>query len=137
MALEKKRVILTFPSLLIEKPITYHLVKDYDFRVNILRAKILSGEEGRLLFEVEAEPEDLERGFEFLKSEGVSITPLSKEIQWNEDSCTHCGACTAVCGSGALSLDTGTWHLLFNVDKCVACEFCVNACPLGLFTVRF
>lgn len=137
MAEQKRRIILTFPPLVIEKPVTYHLVKDYNFKVNILRAKIVSGEEGRLLFEVQADEDDLERGLEFLRSEGVEVTPLSKEIRWNKEACTHCGACTAVCGSGALSLDMDTWHLSFDVDRCVACELCVNACPFGLLSVHF
>ena len=39
--MEKKiKVTLYFPANKVTKPITYHLVKDYDLKVNILNADI-------------------------------------------------------------------------------------------------
>jgi len=34
--MQKKKVVLTFPYKLINEPITYHLIKDYDLEVNII-----------------------------------------------------------------------------------------------------
>lgn len=35
----KKRFILNFPPDSGDKPLSYHLVKEYDIRINILKAK--------------------------------------------------------------------------------------------------
>lgn len=133
----KERFILNFPPKSSEKPITYYLIKDFDFKVNILRAEITAGKEGRLLIEVEAGEEDLKRGLDYLKNETVQIYPLSREINIDTDECVHCGLCTAVCISGALEMDRKSWELEFNPDKCVACELCINACPLRLIHLHF
>jgi len=133
----KERLILNFPPECSEKPITYHLIKDYNFKVNILKAEITPGKEGRLLIEIEAEQEDLEQGLRFLKDEGISIYSLSREVIIKKDECIHCGLCTAVCFPGALEVDRNSWKLIFNPEKCIACELCIQACPLRLINVCF
>ncbi len=35
----KKRLVLAFHSTLVDQPVVYHLVKDYDLQVNILRRR--------------------------------------------------------------------------------------------------
>ncbi|MFA6696533.1 MAG: 4Fe-4S dicluster domain-containing protein [Sphaerochaeta sp.] len=45
-----------------------------------------------------------------------------------------CGACTAVCSSGALWMDSEA-KLQFDVSHCVVCGLCVHACPMRLFEV--
>ena len=104
---------------------------------NILRATISGEQEGRLLMEVEAEPDKLEQGLAFLKSHNVTIIPLNQQITVDQDRCIHCGACTAVCLSGALSLDRDNWQLVFDSEKCVMCGLCVPACPLRLIRAEF
>lgn len=136
-ALRKTRVTLRFPPEVTEKPITYHLVKDFGLKVNILRAKIVPDEEGKLLMEIEAPEEDLEKALEFVRAEGVDVQPLSRQVVWDEQRCIHCGACTAVCGPGALSIDRQTWLLTFDSERCVACEMCVSACPVKVMRVTF
>lgn len=91
------RFTIKFPPESSKIPLTYHLIKDYDFMVNILRATISGEQEGRLLMEVEAEPDKLEQGLAFLKSHNVTIIPLNQQITVDQDRCIHCGACTAVC----------------------------------------
>lgn len=133
----KKRVVLTFPPELTEKPLTYHLVKDYDLAINILKAKITPGEEGKLVVELSNGSEErITEGLEFLTGQGVRIEPLSKEISLEEEECIHCGACTAVCSSGALCLGEDD-RLLFDRERCIVCELCVTACPLGIIRVTF
>lgn len=136
-ALKKTRVILRFPPEVTEKPITYHLVKDFGLKVNILRAKIVPDEEGKLLMEIEAPEQDLERALEFVRAEGVDVQPLSRQVVWDGQRCIHCGACTAVCGPGALSIDRRTWLVTFDPQRCVACELCVSACPVKVMRVTF
>ena len=131
------RFTIKFPPESSKIPLTYHLIKDYDFMVNILRATISGEQVGRLLMEVEAEPDKLEQGLAFLKSHNVTIIPLNQQITVDQDRCIHCGACTAVCLSGALSLDRDNWQLVFDSEKCVMCGLCVPACPLRLIRAEF
>ncbi|HHY42843.1 MAG TPA: 4Fe-4S binding protein [Thermoanaerobacterales bacterium] len=44
--------------------------------------------------------------------------------------CIDCGACTAVCNSNALRLDTVSWSLIFDKQKCTGCKLCISACPM-------
>lgn len=135
--MKKVRVILEYPPECSDKPLTYHLVKDFDLRINILRGTITAGKEGKLLVEVESEEENIERGLDFLRGEGVGIKLMSQQVVLEEEKCIHCGACTAVCFSGALQMNRQDWKLLFEPEKCLACELCVAACPLQLINVGF
>lgn len=135
--MKKVRFIWEFPPECSDKPLTYHLVKDYDLRINILRGTITAGKEGKLLVEVEADEENIEQGLDFLRGEGIRIKLMSQQVVLDKEQCVHCGACTAVCFSGALTMDRQDWKLLFEPDKCLACELCVAACPLQLITVGF
>ena len=51
--MRKKRYILKFPAQSGDKPLSYHLVKDYDIRINILKAEVWPGKTGSLLLELE------------------------------------------------------------------------------------
>lgn len=133
----KRRFTIKFPPESTKIPLTYHLIKDYNLMVNILRAAITGEQEGRLLIEVEAEPDDLEHGLAFLKSHNVTIIPLDQQIRVDTSRCIHCGACTAVCFSGALTLDREKWELAFDHEKCVMCGLCVTACPLRIIRAEF
>jgi ferredoxin len=133
----KQRFTLNFPPESSEKPLTYHLIKDYNLKINILKAEITAGKEGHLLIEVEGDEADLENGLKFLMDENIEVIPLNQQITLKEDECVHCGACTAVCFPGALKLDRATWKLIFKPEECVVCGLCVNACPLGIINIGF
>jgi len=133
----KEKFTLIFPSESSTKPITYLLIKNYDIRVNILKAEITAGKEGHLLIEVEGEKDNLDNGLHFLKNENIDVIPIKSQINIKEDECVHCGACTAVCSSGALKLDRNTWKLNFNTEDCFVCGLCINACPLRIIDIGF
>lgn len=134
----KKRVILSFPAALTEEALTYHLVKDYDLVINILRAKITPGEEGRLVMELSnSTDEAIEEGLDYLRSHGVLVEELGHEINIDQDLCIDCGACTAVCVSRALTIGEPKWKLEFEKEKCILCELCVGSCPTGAIRVIF
>lgn len=138
MKVVKKRVVITFPAGLAEKPLTYHLVQDFDLVINILFARISPEEEGKLVLEIGNSTEErLEQGLAFLREQGAKVEPLTREITWNEAECIHCGACTAVCRPQALTLNPQSWQLSFDQNKCIVCEQCVTACPLGILRVSF
>ena len=60
----------------------------------------------------------------------------SQEVQRDKIKCTHCGACTAVCPTGALSIQRPRMTVRFNQKKCSVCELCVPACPTRAMEVH-
>lgn len=135
--MQKKRYVLKFPTQSGDKPLSYHLVKDFDIRINILKAEVRPGKTGSLVLELEATTSNLERGIAYLEENNVSCEPLNKKITWDQVRCVHCGNCTAVCFAGALEMDPQRWELQFDSEKCIVCEMCVPACPLNLFKIDF
>jgi L-aspartate semialdehyde sulfurtransferase ferredoxin len=133
--LQKRRVVLTFPPDRIERPVIYRLVKDYDLVLNILRAQV-NPEEGKMVLELEGPSDKIKEGLKYLRNQKISVDLLVKDIKLNTEECISCGACVAVCSSGALSLDIETAKLNFNRDKCILCGCCVVACPLSLIEVE-
>jgi ferredoxin len=134
----KKRIVLIFPPNLTDQPLTYHLVKDFDLSINILKAKITPGEEGKLVIEVSNDsPENIQAGINYLKSQGVIVEPVGTEILLEEKECIHCGSCTAVCPSRALTIGPPDWKLCFDKEECIVCEMCVKACPMQIIQVSF
>jgi NADPH-dependent glutamate synthase beta subunit-like oxidoreductase/NAD-dependent dihydropyrimidine dehydrogenase PreA subunit len=60
------------------------------------------------------------------------------EIKVNEDLCSGCGVCVAVCPYGASRLETSEDRLKSVVDdfKCKRCGVCVTVCPSGARTIK-
>ena len=121
----------------IKKPITYHLVKDYDLRINILHADIDQQKEGKLFVDLTGKMENIQKGLDFVEKEGVRYSIFTQSVIWNEEECIHCGTCTAVCPSAALTMDKKEWTLQFDRSKCMACGLCVKECPLQVIKVGF
>ena len=132
-----KRIVLTFPHKLLDEPIVYKLVKDFDLVFNILQAKITPREEGLMVLELKGKKENYAEGIKYLTSLGVRIQPLSQDVTMDEARCTHCGACISVCPTEALYIDKKTMKVIFDSDKCIACELCVRACPPRAMIVKF
>jgi len=132
-----KRVVLHFPPRLVEQPIIYKLVKDYNLVLNILKASVTPKEEGLMVLDLSGAREDYDRGIQYLQETGVKIQSLGQDIIRNEARCTHCGACVVICPTGALALDPQTRRVNFYEDKCTACELCVLPCPPRAMEVHF
>jgi L-aspartate semialdehyde sulfurtransferase ferredoxin len=133
----KKRVILRFKRNTIDKPIVYHLVKDFDLIYSILRANISPKAESMMVLEIEGGEANFIKGLEFLKSRKINIEPIEQDINKNEEKCVHCGVCTSVCAPHALAIDRKTMKVGFDYEKCVACELCVKVCPVKAMQVYF
>jgi len=131
----KKKIVLHFPEESIEKPLTYHLVKDYDLIPNILRAQI-DENEGMLVMDLEGAPDQIQKGIAFLKEQNVGIQEAIKDIIVDRERCVDCGSCTGVCRPGALAMGSD-WKLAFDQEKCVFCQLCINACPVRAIKVQF
>ena len=132
-----KRVVLQFPPRLVEQPIIYRLVKDYNLVLNILKASVTPKEEGLLVLELSGARKDYDKGIRYLTDTGVRVQSLGQNVTRNEARCTHCGACVAICPTDALALDTATRRVNFHPDRCTACELCVLACPPRAMEVHF
>ncbi len=133
----KEKYILEYTEQVVEEPIIYSLVKHFDVKVNILRAEISPGREGSMLVEIESEPDRLARAEAFLNEHFVRMIPIAESLGFQQEACIDCGACTAVCFSGCLTIGEPDWKLHVDRSKCIACGLCVPACPLGLFTLKF
>ena len=132
-----RKIVLKFPHRLVNQPIICSLVKQYNLDFNILKAQITPNEEGLLVVELKGEDKSFKEGMRFLKKTGVLMEPLSKDVNRDEIRCTHCGACLAVCSTGALAIDRCTMMVIFDNEKCIACELCIKACPPRAMVVNF
>jgi Fe-S-cluster-containing dehydrogenase component len=135
--MRKKRVVLTFPPGLIDQPIAYHLIKEYDLMVNILRGNITPKEQGRLIVEMSGKKRDVAAGMAYLSGLGIEMQSLAQDIKWHEKKCNHCTACIPICPSGALNVDRERMIVSFIKDKCIACELCISACPYKAIEIQF
>ena len=131
-----KRIVLRFPRRMVDRPIIYRLVKDYDLEFNILKASITPEQEGLMVLELKGNQAEYDKGVEFLIKAGVKIQSLSQDVTRNEERCTHCGACITVCPTGAFRLDPRR-VVIFDNEKCIACGLCIPACPPRAMEVHF
>ncbi len=128
--MESRNVLLIFNQHIMYKPIIYRIAKDFNVIFNVLEAKILPKQEGRLILQLSGQTQDIEKCINYLKDEGVDVDILADKIQRNEDRCVHCGACTAVCRTDALVINRITMMVEFHPERCVACGLCKLACPV-------
>jgi len=132
-----ERIVLKFPHRLVDQPIVYKMVKDFDLQFNILKAYVTPREEGLLVLELTGIDKNFNKALAFIRSLGVKVQPLSKDIKRNEEKCTHCGACVPICPTEALVIDPETRRVNFYNDKCIACELCIKACPPRAMELHF
>ena len=119
-----------------ENPIVCYLVKDYDLTFNILNATVLPRKEGVMVLELIGTRKNFKDGVQYLKNQGVQVENASQEIKRIKIKCTHCGACIAVCPTGALSIQRPEMIVEFDQKKCSVCELCVPACPTRAMEIR-
>jgi L-aspartate semialdehyde sulfurtransferase ferredoxin len=75
----RMRARLTFPARLVQEPILYRLVKDFDILINIRRADV-KADWGWVMLEMEAPEATLERGIKWLKDQGVQVDPIERDV---------------------------------------------------------
>lgn len=132
-----KRLTLNFPPHLVDQPITWQLVRDYDLKVNILRARVTPLEEGRLVMAIEGDRKNIEAGLSFLGEAGIEVQPLAQDVRWREERCVECTACASICPTGALSIARPDMRIAFRGEKCIACELCIPVCPYKAMEIVF
>ena len=77
-----KRIVLHFPHRLVDEPIVYKLVKEYNLKFNILKAYVTPQEEGLMVLELSGGKSDYDKGIKYLISCGVKIQPLSQDVKF-------------------------------------------------------
>jgi ferredoxin len=128
---EYSRIVsLRFPPESSGQPMMYNLARHFDLTFNILQAVINPRREGHMILELSGTLEHYRQGVTYLQEQGIKVTPVAHEISRNEESCMHCGLCTALCPSRALHLNLETRLVDFDRDKCTACNMCVTVCPV-------
>lgn len=132
-----KRIVLHFPHRLVDQPIVYRLVKDFDLQFNILKASVTPQEEGLMVLELTGDKEKYNKGIRYLKDCGVKIQSLSQDVVRNEAKCTDCGVCVPICPTAAFEVDHSTRKVKFYNEKCIACELCVKVCPTRAMEIHF
>ncbi len=131
-----KILILRFGKKEVQEPIVCNLTRDHDLIFNILNATILPRKEGIMVLELSGSKKNFREGVKYLKNKGVHVENASQEISRDKKKCTHCGACTAVCPTGALSVERPEMSVKFEQKKCSICELCVPACPTRAMEIR-
>ncbi len=132
-----KILSLRFPSDIVNEPIVVNLVKKFDLTFNILKATIYPRKEGFMVLELRGHRKDYQRGLRYLKSLGIKVESIGQDIKRDEELCFQCGACTAVCPTGALYIKRPEMEVIFDRESCSACELCVIVCPARAMEVRF
>ena len=120
-----KKIVIRYTPDIVQEPVIYQLVKQYNLVFNILKARIFPRREGVIVLELSG-----------LKEMGLKVEPLSKSVSQNADKCVHCGACTAFCPTGALAFEKESQKVLFDPEKCNGCELCVSACPVRAMEIN-
>jgi ABC-type methionine transport system ATPase subunit len=75
----KQRVKLTFPQHLIKEPVTFTMAKKYDVMPNIRRARVTETV-GEMVLELEGTEENLKKGIQSLKDQGVVVELVEGDI---------------------------------------------------------
>jgi ferredoxin len=132
-----KRLSLRFPKKIVNEAIAVNLVKKFDLSFNILKATIYPRKEGLMVLDLSGHRKNFQRGVRYLKGLGIKVESIGQDIKRIEEKCFQCGACTAVCPTGALYIKRPEMEVIFDRDKCSACELCVSACPARAMKVRF
>ena len=128
---------LRFPPSVVNEPIVCNLVKKFDLTFNILKVTIYPRREGLVVMELSGHRKNFQDGVRYLKNLGMKVESIGQDVKRDEEKCYQCGACTAVCPTGALHIKRPEMEVLFDADKCSGCELCVVVCPARAMEVRF
>ena len=133
-----RKWFLSFPKCECEKPIIYHLVKDFGLIVNIFRARVMPDEEGFLVLDVTGSEENINKALEYIRTFNVILNLTGKGVDRNEDKCTGCGACLSHCPTQALHIENrATMAVEFDEIMCIECLACIPVCPYDACTSVF
>lgn len=73
------RLYLSFPEHLVDKPLIYEVVKQFDVVPNIRRANV-EAHSGWVVLELSGEPERLDDAIEHFRSAGVEVNRMEGDV---------------------------------------------------------
>jgi ABC-type methionine transport system ATPase subunit len=76
----KKKLRLTFPQDLIKEPVIFTMAKEYDVMPNIRMARVTETV-GEMVLELEGKMENLEKGIQSLREQGVIVELIEGNIK--------------------------------------------------------
>lgn len=126
----RKIIILSFPQEQVQKPVVCNLTRLFDLTFNIVQAKVTPRREGFMTLELVGTEDNYRKGIEYLKEAGIAVSSASQKIDRDEEVCTQCGMCTAICPVDALFLDVKSRKVVFDKERCTACGLCIHVCPM-------
>ncbi|MDP8290095.1 MAG: 4Fe-4S binding protein [Candidatus Susulua stagnicola] len=132
-----QKIVLHFPSGLVDKPIIYKLTKDFDLEFNILKAVVSPSEESLMVLELKGQEDEYKKAIKYLKDSAVKMQVLSQDVIRDEEKCVHCGLCVGVCPVEAFEVNQKDKKIIFHQEKCIACGVCVGVCPYKAMTIKF
>ncbi|AFY54809.1 NADH:ubiquinone oxidoreductase chain I-like protein [Rivularia sp. PCC 7116] len=132
----KKRVTITFPKRTVQMPITYRLAKDFNVAANIIRAQVAPNQIGKLVVELSGDIDQLDAAIQWMREQNIAVSLSLGEIVIDEESCVHCGLCTGVCPTQALTLNPQSFKLTFTRSRCIVCEQCIPTCPVNAISTN-
>ncbi len=132
----RKIVHLSFDSDVMNQPVVCNLSRHFDLCYSILKAHITPRQEGHIIMEISGQADAYQDGMNYLKEHGVRVSGVDQKISRDESSCVHCGMCTALCPTKALSIDLQTRYVVFDLEKCSACGMCTTVCPVKAMDVQ-
>jgi ferredoxin len=132
-----KKWVLQFPPSQVDKPIAYHLVKDFNLVINILQASAREEKESFMIVEVIGRKKDIDNAFDFLETQDIEVVDMEKGISLNVNACIHCGLCVGLCPTKALTIDQKTHEVCFEKKDCIVCDLCLKYCPVAAIEMEF
>ena len=77
--MSKRRVKFTFPTQLITEPVIHNLGRKFEVVTNIRRADVRE-DMGWVVLELEGTEDAIEKGLQWVASEGVRVDPVSGDV---------------------------------------------------------
>lgn len=114
VAVYSKILILRFPKTRANRPIICKLVSEFNLEFNILNAAILPRKEGKMVMELVGSKKNFKDGVKYLRAQGLDVQNASQDVSRDEEGCTQCGACTAVCPTSALYIERPAMEVKFD-----------------------
>ena len=127
------RYMLRFPSDVVDSPIIAKTVLETGILINILRANV-DYNEGTIIINILGDEKEQAKVVKTFITQGIEITKLEKNVV-KEEECVDCGACIALCPTGAISFGDD-WSVEIEGEKCIRCGVCVEICPLRAIQIR-
>src|SRR5229473_3468667 len=75
----RRRLKLIFGPDLVKEPVIYQVGRKFEIVTNIRRADV-TRDQGWVLLEMTGEPDELDRGVEYLESRGVKVEPAEGDL---------------------------------------------------------